>query len=282
MAAALLRITCSRKHIHTYTSILSLSLFVCLCPPLATPFYRCLSPIQTQSHMYIMLTHPVSLYPWSASAAQWALILKTEQIKVTVGRAEPATDNTICQVYLCVCVCIYFYCLLPTSKQWHGSRESRCQMAPVPLKEKLTLIAPIIPNKTCYPLWIQARKQRDECSFESSLISPDEDYGIWFPLVPAGSFVTHLGLLLAHQCCSDTCGFLFHTLLWWEYSSHGHLKQTDSSCIRQTDGRTDWPTRRRTRTHKLESYCFYIFICPSIFLRSIFLLSTFQHLTSGS
>lgn len=41
--------------------------------------------------------HPVSLYPEGASAAQWALKLKTEQIKVTVGglggSQRPATRS---------------------------------------------------------------------------------------------------------------------------------------------------------------------------------------------
>lgn len=59
--------------------------------------------------------------------------------------------------------------------------------------------------------------------FEGSLISPDEEHRIKFPLVPAGSDVTHLGLLFAHQCCSATRGLLF-THLWWVnvHRSHGH------------------------------------------------------------
>lgn len=55
------------------------------------------------------LTHTVSLYPEGASAAQWALKVKTEQIKVTVGGAQPATGHTIRRVCLCACVCKYFY-----------------------------------------------------------------------------------------------------------------------------------------------------------------------------
>lgn len=55
--------------------------------------------------------HPVSLYPEGASAAQWALKLKTEQIKVTVGGVggQPAPGHAICRGCLCACVCKYFY-----------------------------------------------------------------------------------------------------------------------------------------------------------------------------
>lgn len=194
----------TKKKKNTYTSILSLSLFVCLglCPPLATPFYLCLSPIQTQSHMYIMLTHPVSLYPWSASAAQWALILKTEQIKVTVGRAKPATDNTICQVYLCVCVCIYFYCLLPTSKQWHGSRESRCQMAPVPLKEKLTLIAPFLPDKCAIPFEFRLGNRGMNVLLKA----------LWYPLMKTTDLISSCA---CWECCDSSRTVVGPSMLFW-------------------------------------------------------------------
>lgn len=82
------------------------------------------------------LTHTVSLYPEGASAAQWALKVKTEQIKVTVGGAQPATGHTICCVCLCACVCKYFYL---------SNRGTSPERAPVKwlLSYMLTLIAPL-------------------------------------------------------------------------------------------------------------------------------------------
>lgn len=76
--------------------------------------------------MYVTLTRPVSLYPEGASAAQWALKLKPEQIKVTVGGAQPATGHTMPSLPLCLCVQI----LLPF-KLWHVSREGAGQTAVV-------------------------------------------------------------------------------------------------------------------------------------------------------
>ena len=182
-------------------------------PLLAVPFFLCLSPTYAQTPMYIMLTHTVSLYPWGASAAHWALILKTEQIKVTVGRAEPAKDDTICQVYVCVCTCLLFFVFCLSWPLNSGTTPERAVVKWLPShsKENWPSLHHFCRTKGAIPsLWKQARKQSDECSFGRSLIFPDEDYGIRFPLVPAGSVVTHLGLLLVHQCFfSDTWGFLF-------------------------------------------------------------------------
>lgn len=137
----------------------------------------------------------------------------SRQNKLRSQQGEPSQQRTARSAK---CICVYaraymyffffFFLSPPTSKQWHDSRESCCQMAPVPLKGKLTLIAPFLQDKRCHPLPLNSgyRKNSDECSFEGSLISPDEDYRIRFPLVPAGGVVTHIGLLLACQCCSDT------------------------------------------------------------------------------
>lgn len=65
---------------------------------------------------------------------------------------------------------------------------------------------------------------------------------IQFPLVPAGSVLTHLGLLLAHQCCSDTRGLHFT-----------HFAGEHTAATHQIDRQTN---------HKLESNDFYIFLCP--------------------
>lgn len=73
--------------------------------------------------------HPVSLYPEGASAAQWALKLKTEQIKVTVRGgwgAASAWPRNLPRLPLCLCVQI----LLPF-KARHVSREGSGQTAVV-------------------------------------------------------------------------------------------------------------------------------------------------------
>lgn len=205
MAAAHLRITHSQTHAHLYLH--SFSVTSCL-SPLSVSFHLCLSPTYAQTHTYIMLTRPVSLFPWGASAAQWALILKTEQIKVTVGRAEPATQSAKCIcVYVRACI---FFCLFRPLNSGMTPERAVVKWLLSHSKENWPSLHHFCRIKGAIPsLWIQARKQSDECSFDGSLISPDEDYRIRFPLVPAGSVVTHIGLLLVHQCCSDTWGFLF-------------------------------------------------------------------------
>ena len=172
--------------------------------------------------MYIMLTHTVSLYPWGASAAHWALVLKTEQIKVTVGRAEPAEDDTVCQVYGCVCACLlFFFCLSRPLNSGTTPERAVVKWLPSHSKENWPSLHHFCRTKGAIPsFWNQARKQSDECSFGRSLIFPDEDYGIWFPPVPAGSVVTHLGLLLVHQCIFWYLRVSFHILWRWAYSSN--------------------------------------------------------------
>lgn len=95
--------------------------------------------------MYVTLTHPVSLYPEGASAAQWALKLKTEQIKVTVGGAQPATGHAICHVCLCACVCKYFY----LSKR--GTSPERAAVKWL-LSYTLTLIEPLCLRSAAFSL----------------------------------------------------------------------------------------------------------------------------------
>lgn len=62
-----------------------------------------------------LCAHPVSLYPEGASAAQWALKLKTEQIKVTVGGwgAASARPRDLPRLPSCLCVQL----LLPFSRE---------------------------------------------------------------------------------------------------------------------------------------------------------------------
>lgn len=77
-----------------------------------------LSSPSLMPHMRRMLTRPVGLSPWGASAACLARLLKTQQIKVTAGMAKPARDSMSCSM------CGNTFLPTPrTSKNWPDSRE---------------------------------------------------------------------------------------------------------------------------------------------------------------
>lgn len=134
------------------------------------------------------------------------------QNKLRSQQGEPSQQRTT-QSAKCICVCIF--CLFwPLNS---GMSPERLSNGSCPTQRKSDSQCTILQDKRCPPpllhthaLWIQVWKQSDECSFEASLISPAENYRIIrISLVSAGSVVTHLGLLLAHQCSSDTWRHLF-------------------------------------------------------------------------
>lgn len=61
--------------------------------------------------MFLTLTHHVGLFPGGASATRRALILKTEQIKVTAGKAQEAKDDTQECAGVCADVVFFFFLL---------------------------------------------------------------------------------------------------------------------------------------------------------------------------
>lgn len=101
-------------------------------------------------------------------------------------------------------------------------------MAFVSLKGKLTLNAPFCRIKDAPPPHFEFRLENKvmNAPFEASLISPDENYRIIrVPPAFAGSIMTHLGLMLAHQCFSVTGGFLFtYMLVKIYFCIHQHHK----------------------------------------------------------